>query len=115
TRHVGSARDSGVIVLMTSRIRPSSPRLAFQVAATTNATSLLLSETRAARSDGVAQDADAVALQLDHVSRLEPAVKLESGAGRRRAGAEDLAGAEGEVAGGVGDHRGEAVVHVGGG
>src|SRR4029453_9841423 len=100
---------------MTSRIRPSSPGLAFQVAATTNATSLLLSETRAARSDGVAQDADAVALQLDHVSRPEPAAQPTPGAGGPRAAAGDPPGGGVEGAGRVADQRGEAVVHVGGG
>src|SRR3954454_20973900 len=83
-------------------------------------------------SDGVAQDADALDLELDHVTLREPAVELEPrAAGRRtrappppgapatdpdpgpagrRTRAEDLARVEREAAGGVGDHVGERVV-----
>src|SRR3569623_1750750 len=107
------------MVLMTSRILPSSPVLAFQMAATTNAMAspwccwCSLAEVRtAARADRVAQDADAVGFHLDDVAGVQPAVQLQTGRGGRRAGPQNLPGAQGQVLGGVGDHRGERMMHV---
>src|SRR5438067_4223297 len=66
-------------------------------------------------SDGVPQYTDAIDLELDDISRPEPAVELEARAARRRARSDHLTGIERLVLRGVGDHVGEAVVHRAGG
>src|SRR3954470_17563934 len=106
----GSARDSGVIFLITSVTRSASPGLAFQVAATTNAMSVVLSVGGA---DGVAQDADRAGLHLDDVPGLDPAVELQARAAGGGTGAEHVAGEQGLVLRGVGDQVAEGVVHGG--
>jgi hypothetical protein len=58
------------------------------------------------------QDADALDLELDDVSFLQPAIELEARPARRGPRPEDLAGAERLAARDVGDHVRERMVHA---
>src|SRR5437763_708726 len=74
-------------------------------------------ESSLPRPDGVAEHADALDLELDHVAGLQPAAvaELEDAAGADRARAEDVAGEQPCVAGSVVADRLPGVVHVGDG
>src|SRR5260221_8420361 len=98
---------------MTSRMRFSSPGLAFQIAATTKAISLhspcWLSGSRS-RPHGVAQDADPIGLHLDLVPRLQPAINFQPGASGGGSRAQPFAPAPRQILRGVSDHVGETMV-----
>src|SRR5687767_2786788 len=101
---------------MTSSTRFSSPSLAFQTAATTNAMCFSCFRDGCGSvglgADGVAEHPDTGGLHLDDVAGRHPAAQLRAAASGGGAGAQDLARVEGERLGGVRDHRLEAVVHV---
>src|SRR3954468_15918436 len=94
---------------MTSSSRSSLPSFARHFAETTYAI-----WSRSLSSDPIAQDADALDLELDDVPFRQPAAELETRAPSRRSRPDHLARAQRLGARRVGDHVGERVVHVGG-
>src|SRR3954451_1323153 len=93
---------------MTSSSRSSLPSFARHFAETTYAI-----WSRSLSSDAIAQDADALDLELDDVPFRQPAAELETRASGRGPRADQLARAQRLAARGVGDRVRERVVHVG--
>src|SRR3569832_899448 len=92
---------------MTSSSLSSLPSLARHLAETTYAI-----RSRSLSSDPIAQDADALALELDDVPFRQPAAQLETRASGRGSRPAHLARAQRLRARRVGDHVGERVVQV---
>src|SRR3954452_5408830 len=94
---------------MTSSSRSSLPSFARHFAETTYAI-----RSRSLASDPIAQDADALDLELDDVPFRQPAAELETRAPGVLSRPDHLARAQRLGPRRVGDHVGERVVHVGG-